>query len=159
MFNFGSWFLCHISSNTWFLENALFTPQKLENKKIVNGVFVTDKIFVFTDAMIFPFITFVTNTPLGEKMFLDSEKMSSKYLTSYFGYCRWPNIWFVLREFLSYFYPSFKVCKWVSQRGIGNTWPDHHFFKAKIPSNDPVTSITNWYHLILRKWETKFRNP
>ena len=141
MFNFGSWFLCHISSNTWIFGRASFYSPKIGKPKNnvtnislgsvrlknVNGV----KIFVFTDAMIFPFITFVTNTPLWEKTLLNSEKMSAKYLTSCFGCCRRPNFWFVLREFHLYFYPSFKVCKWMSQLSIGNIWPDLHFSRHK----------------------------
>ena len=35
MFNFGNWFLCQFSSNTWFfLDEALLTSQKLENEKV-----------------------------------------------------------------------------------------------------------------------------
>ena len=86
MFNFKNWFLCQFSSNTWFfLAGALSIPQKLENAKmnlqisIQGGVklkkreggVVMDvtglKIFVFINAMIFAFITFVTNTPLWGK--------------------------------------------------------------------------------------------
>ena len=68
-----------------FLAEALSTPQKLENAKMnlqisiqggvklknVKGGVVMDvtglKIFVFINAMIFAFITFVTNTPLWGK--------------------------------------------------------------------------------------------
>ena len=65
-----------------FLVETLLTPQKLENEKIISikgsvklknvkGGVVTDKtglkIFVFINAMIFAFKTFVTNTPLWAK--------------------------------------------------------------------------------------------
>ena len=68
-----------------FFAGALSTPQKLENAKMnlqisiqggvklknVKGGVVMDitglKIFVFINAMIFAFITFVTNTPLWGK--------------------------------------------------------------------------------------------
>ena len=73
---------------------GLFTPQKLENEKIKlqisilegiklkkheGGVF-TDKtglkIFVFLNAMIFAFTTFVKNTPLWGK---NASKVGKKY--------------------------------------------------------------------------------
>ena len=41
---------------------------------------------------------------------------------------------------------------WVSQSGIGNTWPDLHFvqyMKAQMPSTYPVSSNTNCYRLIV----------
>ena len=41
------------------------------------------KIFVFINAMIFAFITFVTNTSLWGKTLLKSKKIFSKYLTSF----------------------------------------------------------------------------
>ena len=41
------------------------------------------KIFVFINAKIFGFITFVTNTPLWGKTLLKSEKIFFKYLASF----------------------------------------------------------------------------
>ena len=87
MFNFENWFLCQFSSNTWFFfgGGSLNTPKigkrkkeftninlrGFKTKKNVKGVFFTDetglKIFVFLNAMIFAFITCVTNTPLWAK--------------------------------------------------------------------------------------------
>ena len=62
----------------------------------VFGVFFTDKtglkIFIFIFAMIFVLITCVKNTPLWGKTLLKSEKIFSKYLSSFFGCCRRPNI-------------------------------------------------------------------
>ena len=48
--------------------------------------------------------------------------------------------------------PIFQSCESVSESGIGNTCPDLHFVqytKAKMPSPDPVLSITNCYRLIV----------
>ena len=72
MYNFGSWFFCQLFILFMsFLEEALLPPQKLENVKMK------------------------WNTTLWGKTLLKSEKIFSKYLTSFFGCCRQPNIWFM----------------------------------------------------------------
>ena len=47
---------------------------------------------------------------------------------------------------------SFKVCKWVSQRGIGNTWPDLHFFKAKCLQMTQSPQLPAVSHVLSMRW-------
>ena len=71
-------------------------------------------------------------------------------LRIFYEYCvtRAPLLYFV-RNWVAL---SFKVCESVRPSGIGNTLPDLHFvqyIKAKLPSTDPVSPITNCYRLIV----------
>ena len=115
MFNFESWFLCQFSSNTWmFFVEGLLTPQKLENEKIKSQISILGGIklqkgeggvfhrqsrsqnFRFFICYDICFYNFCEKHPLvGKKCFYSLKKIFFKYLTSFFGCCSRPNIWFV----------------------------------------------------------------
>ena len=115
IFNFKNWFLCQFSSNIWFfLAGAVSIPQKLENAKmnlqisIQGGVKLKKREgggchgrngsqnFRFYKCYDICFHNFCDKRPLmGKKRFQSLKKIFFKYLTSFFGCCRRPNIWFV----------------------------------------------------------------
>ena len=170
MFNFKNWFLCQFSSNTWFfLAGALSIPQKLENAKmnlqisIQGGVKLKKREgvvfhrqnrsqnFRFYKCYDICFCSFCEKHPLmGKKRFLSLKKIFSKYLTSFFGCSRRPNIWFMTLLSLS---PSSSS----DTNSTGAFFIYLEYLDAKKMMDKVEISV--WNIWMWRKWEVKFRNP
>ena len=170
MFNFESWFLCQFSSNTWmFFVEGLLTPQKLENEKIKSQISILGGIklqkgeggvfhrqnrsqnFRFYKCYDICFCSFCEKHPLiRKKRFLSLKKIFSKYLTSFFGCSRRPNIWFM--TFLSLFPSSSSDPSSTRAFFIYLEYLDAKKMMDKV-------EISVWNIWMWRKWEVKFRNP
>ena len=92
--NFGKWFLCQLSSNTWnFLHGAFLTPKKLGNgKRQKMGRF-------FLNAMISAFWTFVKKThPRRRKLHPKSKEEKNVLQIShlFLDTAGWSNIQFII---------------------------------------------------------------
>ena len=62
---------------------------------ILKRAFVTNKIFIFTNATIFAFTTFITTTPLWGKVVSKVWKNIFQIFHLIFGCCRGLNMWFM----------------------------------------------------------------
>ena len=97
------------------------------------------------------FCSFYEKHPLmGKKRFLSLKKMFSKYLTSFFGCSRRPNIWFMTLLSLSSsssFDPSSTRAFFIYLE----------YLDAKKMMDKVEISV--WNIWMWRKWEVKFRNP
>ena len=97
------------------------------------------------------FCSFCEKHPLmGKKRFLSLKKIFSKYLTSFFGCSRRPNIWFM--TFLSLFPSSSSDPSSTRAFFIYLEYLDAKKMMDKV-------EISVWNIWMWRKWEVKFRNP
>ena len=115
MLNFGRWFLCQFSS---YSSSSSFNSQGIDKPKIekiaikegkklkiVKGC-LSRTLFVsifsfFVNAVTFPFIVFVKNTPFWLKNASKVWKTYSSNLTLLLGCCGRPTIWLITLLFLS----------------------------------------------------------
>ena len=153
MFNFENWFLCQFSYNTWFFlcGGSLNTPKIGKRKKEFTNIKLRgcktkkpegvvfhrqnrSQNFRFYKCYDICFCSFCEKHPLiRKKRFLSLKKIFSKYLTLFFGCCRWPNIWFMILLSLS---PS---------------------FSSAPSSTDPFFIYLKYLHA--KKWWTRLKFP
>ena len=169
MLNFESWIFCLFSSNTgFFLVEGLFTPQKLENKKIKLQISILEGVkqkkwrggfhwrnrsqnFRFSKCYDICFYHFCEKHPLmGKKRLLKSEKNILQISHLIFWMLQAAK--YLIHDF-TFTFPFFFICSKLN-------WPLFHLseiFACKKMMDKVEISI--WNIWMWRKWEAKVRNP